>query len=173
MAELDTVVVASVDQCLGDQLRSIVDADDLGQSAPGLQPFKGSHDAAARNRGVDDNIEHLPDTIVEDVQRSKATAAVEGVAHEVERPDAIGFRGRLQWMHGANRYSFLLAAWQVQSHGLVHAMDALMVPPMAVQPEPVKTQPGTPARVVLYQIVQCINHRLVILATWRRVIGRA
>ena len=81
-------------------------------------------------------------------QDAKPPALIEGVRHDVERPRVVqhGRRGpRLPQSLGHAR---LRPSGQVQPQGAIHAMHPFVIPPMALQPQPIEAPPEASPAVI-------------------------
>lgn len=101
------------------------------------------------------------DTLVQYVEHPEATAPVQRIAHEVHGPDLVGHRQHLHALALPLWQAPLLAPWQIQAHGAVHAPHPLVVPAVTIEAQPVEAHPEAPAGMLVGQRVQRIDQRAI------------
>jgi hypothetical protein len=84
VSKFHTVLLAPVHQRLRDELRTVVHAQCPGCATPLGQLLERSHNTAAWDRGVDDDVQHFSNPVVQDVQHAEALSTEQHIAHEVE-----------------------------------------------------------------------------------------
>jgi hypothetical protein len=128
----------------------------------------------ARERRAHLNRQRLPIALVEDVQRAEAATVVEHVVHEVEGPGVNQDRRRFHRHQTARGEALLPTAREMQAQRPIHAMDALPVPRVPIEPQAITALPKAPPRVVGRHGDQRRDHGLVpIHRIWRRTaVGR-
>ena len=93
-----------------------------------LDLLEHAHEAGGVDRGVDLDMQGLPVEVIDDVEGPEAPAAGQRIAHEVHRPDGVGKMRHIQRNAFPLGQAALGRPSNVQSHRLVHAVDALVVP---------------------------------------------
>ena len=125
------VGLAPFDEDTAEELRAVIDAQDIRQSPDFLQPLEYPYQPGRPQRGIDLDGQGFPVMVINDVEQPITGTPLERVTHEVRRPDLI----RLLW-HG-QRYRVTLrqpslgASRLVEPQGAVHTVDTLVVPGMA------------------------------------------
>ncbi len=114
------------------QPRTVVDAE---PAWPPVQRDELTQDPRQPHGG--DRRAHLdcethPIPFVDHVQGPEPPATIERVVHEVERPHLVQACGRDQDLPKARRYPAARPPWEIQAQRAVHAMDALVIPRVAI-----------------------------------------
>lgn len=131
---------------LGDQFWTVVDSQGAGRAVDRYELVEQRHHPHRRQRQRDLDRKPLAIDFVQHVRRAESRPAVEHVGHEVERPDPIEHRGRVERLSRARRHAPLRSPLEVEAEGLVHAIHALPVPRMTGEPEGSKAHPEPPLR---------------------------
>ena len=71
------------------ELGAIIGSQYIGQATLSAQPFKHSDKPPSGDRGVDLDRPALPVEVVNDVKGLEPVAGMQGIAHEVGRPDLV------------------------------------------------------------------------------------
>src|SRR4030095_6385482 len=121
-----------------------IEAQGLGPAVERDELLEDADDAGCRDRCPHFDGQRFPVGLIEHVERSEAPPAVERVVHEVERPDAVEYRGRREGWRQPMRDTTLRAPRQIEPQRAVDPMHPFVVPGMPVEPEPVETLPEAP-----------------------------
>jgi hypothetical protein len=103
----------------------------------------------------------FPVAFVDHVQGAEGPAVVQGVAHEVQRPDAVELGTQQQRLRVACEHTPLGLALEVQVQRAVHPVDAFVVPSVAILAQPAEALPEAPARALLQHGVDRVDHRRI------------
>jgi hypothetical protein len=99
--------------------------------------------------------------------------SIEGIAHEIHRPTAVGINGLQQWFWVYKRVTSLVLSPQIQLHLLIDPVHPFMVPGMPPQCPYFGKQLVEPiTRIFLDQFGQQVNH-ISIISRFRLVIQAA
>ena len=107
-------------------------------------------------------------SFINDVERAKRPTVVERIAHEIQRPDLVERLNGLQGLGIARQHPFTGSAGEVQLHVAVHAMNALVVPAMALGTQPVKALPESPTAMAADHAIEGLDDRSVLDPRSRR-----
>lgn len=90
------------DKIAAEKLWAVIGPQNIGESPFGAQPFKYANQPSAGYGCVDLHSQAFTVEIVNDVKRPEPLAGIEGIAHEVGRPDLV----RTLWHSQRLFYSF-------------------------------------------------------------------
>ena len=79
----DIVVIAPVREYLTPELRAVVRAQHLWQAAFVLELFEHTHQARARQRCIDLNLQCLPVEVIQYIKGPEANTVIQGVTHKI------------------------------------------------------------------------------------------
>lgn len=152
------VVLGPAGEGLTEELRAVVGSQHLGQATCPLQPIEDADQSLGRDRGVDLDVHRLTIEVIDHVECPEPTAAQQGVGHEVRGPDGVRQSRHVERHPQPLRQSLLGRAPQMQVHGLVHPIDPLVVPGLALAPEQLPALPEAPTRTTFDQGRQRADH---------------
>ena len=112
-----------------------------------------------RERHAHRNLQPFPIPFIDDRQQPDATAVVERLRHEIERPGLVQYRRRREWLPDPSRHPPGRPSRQIEPQRAVHAMHVLVVPGPAFDPQPIKELPEAPARIARHGVRQRCDHR--------------
>lgn len=144
---------APLGECLGAQFGAIVQPDRVRQAAKVAELFHDADHPCRRQRRVDLNRQPFSIALVNHIQRPKETAVVERVLHVIEGPDVVARRGSHQGVSDDRRQPPLHPPGSVQLQPAIHPPHTLVVPAVALIPEPVEAQPEPPSPVLGQRLV--------------------
>lgn len=116
-----------------DKFGSVVDADHVRQSSAVFELLQYPNDTQRRKRGIGLNPEYLPVKVVDYVQHPERTTIPEAVMHEVQAPDLIRRCWLEELLFKACRKSFLGSPPDIEPHGGVDPVYALVIPRPALR----------------------------------------
>jgi len=144
-----SVLFAPSRERMRDELRPVVTADGAWRAMDREQLLEHADDARAGQRRTDFYSEGFAVAFIQHVQRAEAPPVVEHIVHEVERPGVIELRWGVERLLHPLWKPALRAPRQVEPQRAIHAMYALPVPPVPIEPQAIEALPEAPARATL------------------------
>ena len=120
------------DKVAAEKLWPVIGPKNIGESPLGAQPFKYSNQSLAGEGSINFNCQAFTVKVVYDIERPESFASIEGIAHEVGRPDLIRVLRHPQRLFNSCRQPLPGAALLVQTQLAVDPIDPLMIPRMAL-----------------------------------------
>jgi hypothetical protein len=121
--------------------------------------IEDAHHATTRQRQAHRDLQSLTVAFIDHRQQPYATAVVERLRHEIERPGLVQHRRRRERLADPPRHPPGRSSRQIEPQRAVHAVHVLVVPGPAFDPQPIKELPEAPPRIARHCVRQCRNHR--------------
>ena len=117
-----------------DEFWTVIHSNRLGLPLSDNNLFQDTHHPLRGQGRIHFDRQDFSDAFIQQIQRPKPTTAVQGVAHEIHRPDRIRLWGDHQRLVESDRESLLGPAWQIQPELTIDAPQPLVIPSMARVP---------------------------------------
>jgi hypothetical protein len=151
------------DKIAAEKLRTIIGPQDIREAPFGAQPLKYSNQPSAGYGGIDLHGQAFTVEIIDDIKRAEPLAGIEGITHEVGRPDLIWTLWHPQGLFYSFGQPFLCTALLIQMQLAIDPINPFMVPWMAITAQGVVTFPESPAAMPFNQGIQCRDNSGVAL----------
>lgn len=132
---------------LRDHLRPVVQPYGLMRTVAIHQAIQHTHQVCRRDRGPNLDGQAFSVGLVDHVQRPEASAAVQGIEHEVQCPASVRRQGTIQRLAWPAGQLLLAASKQIQSPLAVHPVNPLFVPATTIEPQPRQALSEPPAAI--------------------------
>jgi len=160
---------------LAKELRAIVHTQQIRQRTLASQLLEDADQSGTGEGGVDFDRDYFPVEVVDHVESPEPGPAIQGVAHEVGRPDLVGPIRDDQRFPLTRRQAPPGSPALIQSHRTVHPVDPLVIPSMANIPKPLVAFPEAAPRMILEIAIDRVDDRRIADHRVRRwsILGRA
>lgn len=149
-------------QPCGDELRAVVQSDDVRLASPFADVFKRLDHSACRQRSVYFNIEYLSVEFVDHVEQTAAPAVPERIAHKVHRPDMIwNFQRFQRRLDSLGQTLFCLTA-DVEPQLPIDAVYPLVVPHVTRVAYSQEQFTEAVSRMLLSKVIQDVDDFLIV-----------
>ncbi len=144
-------------ELMAQQLRAIVDPQDIRQATLRLQPLEEPDKSSRSKGGIDLDGDSFPVEVIDHVEGTKPRALVKRIAHEVRRPDLVGALWDNQRLPGSLRQLALAPARLIEPHGAIDPVNPLVIPGIPKRLATVHALPKSPSRMDFDHLVECLD----------------
>lgn len=152
------------DEPVGEEFWAIIEPNRQGLPPPAHHLLEYANHALGWERRIDLNRQALPYAFIQHIEGPEASAAVQGVTHEVHGPHGVRVRNHAQRLSQASGKPLLRPTGEIQAELTVHPPQPLMIPRLSIQSESPPALPKAPAALDRDEHRQRRNHRRIPLS---------